>query len=47
MSVPHLLDHIIIAGPDLAETVEWFRENEWWWKPQKEATEAKYAKLGR
>ena len=26
MSVPHLLDHIVIAGPDLAETVEWFRE---------------------
>ncbi|WP_199849529.1 dTDP-glucose 4,6-dehydratase [Blastococcus sp. Marseille-P5729] len=31
----------------LEATVEWFRENEWWWKPQKEATEAKYAKLGR
>lgn len=26
MSVPHLLDHIVIAGPDLTETVEWFRE---------------------
>ncbi|GAA4528740.1 VOC family protein [Brachybacterium paraconglomeratum] len=26
MSVPHLLDHIVIAGPDLAEIVEWFRE---------------------
>jgi catechol 2,3-dioxygenase-like lactoylglutathione lyase family enzyme len=26
MPVPHLLDHIVIAGPDLAETVEWFRE---------------------
>ncbi|MGO2557862.1 VOC family protein [Brachybacterium sp.] len=26
MSVPHLLDHIVIAGPDLAETVDWFRE---------------------
>lgn len=31
----------------LEATVDWFRENEWWWKPQKEATEAKYAKLGR
>ena len=26
MSIPRLLDHIVIAGPDLAETVEWFRE---------------------
>lgn len=26
MSVPHLLDHIVIAGPDLAEVVDWFRE---------------------
>lgn len=26
MSVPRLLDHIVIAGPDLAETVDWFRE---------------------
>lgn len=26
MSVPHLLDHVVIAGPDLGETVEWFRE---------------------
>ncbi|GAA1488016.1 VOC family protein [Brachybacterium sacelli] len=26
MSVPHLLDHIVIAGPDLNRTVEWFRE---------------------
>lgn len=26
MSVPHLLDHIVIAGPDLAETIDWFRE---------------------
>ena len=26
MSVPRLLDHIVIAGPDLAELVDWFRE---------------------
>ena len=26
MSVPHLLDHIVIAGPDLGELVDWFRE---------------------
>lgn len=26
MSVPGLLDHIVIAGPDLAELVDWFAE---------------------
>ena len=26
----------------LAATVDWYRENEWWWKPHKEATEARY-----
>ena len=26
MSVPHLLDHIVIAGPDLQELVDWFHE---------------------
>jgi hypothetical protein len=26
MSVPRLLDHIVIAGPDLGELVDWFRE---------------------
>ncbi len=31
----------------LDATVEWFRANEWWWKPQKDATEARYTKLGR
>ena len=35
----------------LAATVEWYRENEAWWRPQKDATEAKYARtqqvLGR
>jgi len=31
----------------LALTVEWYRQNEWWWKPQKEATEKFYQKLGR
>lgn len=28
----------------LAATVEWYRENEAWWRPQKDATEAKYAR---
>jgi dTDP-glucose 4,6-dehydratase len=31
----------------LAATIDWYRANEWWWKPQKELTEAKYKKLGR
>lgn len=26
MPVPHLLDHIVIAGPDLAGTIGWFHE---------------------
>ena len=26
----------------LAETIEWYRENESWWRPAKEATEARY-----
>lgn len=31
----------------LAATIDWYRQNEWWWKPQKSATEARYAQLGR
>jgi dTDP-glucose 4,6-dehydratase len=31
----------------LAATIDWYRENEWWWKPQKSAAEAKYQVLGR
>jgi dTDP-glucose 4,6-dehydratase len=31
----------------LRDTIEWYKQNEWWWKPQKEATEAKYKELGR
>lgn len=31
----------------LKNTVDWYTQNEWWWKPQKEATEAKYKELGR
>jgi dTDP-glucose 4,6-dehydratase len=31
----------------LQQTVEWYKSNEAWWKPQKEATEAKYKELGR
>ena len=31
----------------LTQTIDWYKQNEWWWKPQKEATEAKYKELGR
>lgn len=31
----------------LRETIEWYRANESWWAPLKEAAEARYAKLGR
>ena len=31
----------------LAATVAWYRENEAWWRPQKSATEARYAKAGQ
>ena len=30
----------------LAATVQWYRDNEAWWRPMKAATEAKYAKTG-
>lgn len=31
----------------LKATIDWYKQNEAWWKPQKEATEAKYKELGR
>ena len=31
----------------LTATIEWYRANQDWWRPRKEATEAKYAALGR
>lgn len=31
----------------LADTIKWYQDNESWWRPQKEATEAKYQELGR
>ncbi|MET0457924.1 MAG: dTDP-glucose 4,6-dehydratase [Ilumatobacteraceae bacterium] len=31
----------------LAATIEWYRANEAWWRPQKAATEAKYATTGQ
>ena len=31
----------------LAATIQWYRDNEAWWRPTKDATEAKYAKQGQ
>jgi dTDP-glucose 4,6-dehydratase len=31
----------------IADTVAWYRENEDWWRPQKAATERKYAEVGQ
>ncbi len=31
----------------LAATIDWYRNNEWWWKPRKDVTEAKYQQLSR
>ena len=31
----------------LKATIDWYKENEAWWKPQKQATEAKYQKQGQ
>jgi dTDP-glucose 4,6-dehydratase len=31
----------------LKDTIEWYRNNEAWWKPQKHATEEKYKKVGQ
>ncbi len=33
------------AGLDA--TIGWYRDNDWWWRPQKDATEARYQLLGR
>ncbi|MGE9809433.1 MULTISPECIES: dTDP-glucose 4,6-dehydratase [unclassified Janibacter] len=31
----------------LAETIDWYREHEAWWRPHKDATEARYAEAGQ
>jgi dTDP-glucose 4,6-dehydratase len=31
----------------LKDTIEWYKNNEAWWKPQKQATEEKYKKVGQ
>jgi len=34
-------------GDGLASTLRWYQDNEAWWRPQKDATERRYAVLGR
>lgn len=31
----------------LRHTINWYRDNEWWWGPMKAATEARYAETGQ
>lgn len=31
----------------LKDTIQWYKDNQSWWKPQKETTETKYKELGR
>jgi dTDP-glucose 4,6-dehydratase len=31
----------------LAQTIDWYRSNVAWWRPQKAATEAAYARQGQ
>jgi dTDP-glucose 4,6-dehydratase len=31
----------------LMATIDWYKANDSWWRPAKEATEAKYAKTGQ
>lgn len=31
----------------LKDTIQWYKDNQSWWKPQKDKTEAKYKELGR
>jgi dTDP-glucose 4,6-dehydratase len=31
----------------LADTIEWYREHEAWWRPAKDGVEAAYAKKGQ
>ncbi len=39
--------HFTSFHDGLAATIAWYQANEAWWRPQKNATEAKYKQLGR
>ena len=31
----------------LLATIDWYRDNEWWWRPLKDAAEARYEERGQ
>ena len=31
----------------LQATIDWYRDNEWWWRPLKDGTEARYTERGQ
>ncbi len=31
----------------LEQTIEWYRENRWWWEPDKAGVERRYAERGQ
>jgi len=39
--------HFVNFEEGLADTIQWYRDNEDWWRPQKAEVEAKYAKTGQ
>ncbi len=45
--IPRQITNLIDGAAGLAETIEWYRENESWWRPAKEATEARYRAQGQ
>lgn len=44
---PQFTDNDTGMRTGLMDTIRWYSENEHWWRPQKEAVETKYAKLGQ
>ena len=44
---PQYTDNQTGMRDGLMQTIEWYREHEDWWKAQKEAVEAAYAKQGQ
>ena len=44
---PQYTDNQTGMRDGLQQTIEWYREHEGWWKAQKEAVEAAYAKQGQ
>jgi putative dTDP-glucose-4,6-dehydratase len=44
---PEYTDNQTGMRDGLLQTIEWYREHKDWWKAQKEAVEAAYAKQGQ